>query len=254
MSDHGIIFNIQRFSVNDGPGIRTTVFLKGCQLACRWCHNPEGRAMEIEHKNGHIIGKAYDAEELMTIIEKDRVFYDESGGGVTFSGGEPLAQPEFLSEMLRLCRQAGIHTAVDTTGYADMDIFQDILPNTDLFLYDLKLMDPVLHLKYTEVSNHEILENLEFLIQNKAGIIIRIPMIPGITATQSNLGQIKNYLSRFRSKPEINLLPYHRIADGKYRKFRIPNPMNGSNSLNEEDMKIHAIHFEEAGFKVQIGG
>jgi pyruvate formate lyase activating enzyme len=133
----GVIFNIQRFSVNDGPGIRTTIFLKGCPLSCGWCHNPEGRQFEPSAINGNEIGSELTTGELLTEIGKDRIFYEESGGGVTFSGGEPLAQPEFLEEMLTRCRDNGFHSAIDTSGYADKALFKKILPITDLFLFDL---------------------------------------------------------------------------------------------------------------------
>ncbi|MBN2174785.1 MAG: glycyl-radical enzyme activating protein [Bacteroidales bacterium] len=254
MSVAGIIFNIQRFSVNDGPGIRTTVFLKGCPLSCWWCHNPEGRAQGIVKINGNTIGQSITPEKLLKILLKDRVFYEESGGGVTFSGGEPLAQPEFLSEILSLCRQAGIHTTVDTTGYADQAIFKDMLPITDLWLYDLKLMDPVQHLKYTEVSNYEILANLEYLMKNQAQVIIRIPLIPGITATQVNIEQLITYLDKFDPKPEVNLLPYHKIAIGKYQKFNITDRMIGVEELSKEETDRYAAQFENSYFMVQIGG
>jgi len=254
MSSSGIIFNIQRFSVNDGPGIRTTIFFKGCPLACWWCHNPEGKADGVMKINGQTIGKQYTKDELLSIIEKDRVFYDDSGGGVTFSGGEPLAQSGFLLELLKASQKAGIHTAVDTSGYADQDNFQKIIDYTDLFLYDLKLIDPAEHLKYTDISNTEILENLEFLIQSKKTVIIRIPLIPNITATSENLDQIINYLNKFDEKPEVNLLPYHKIAASKYDKFGFSNQMNNSMELSDQEIKQKFKLFENSGFQVEIGG
>jgi len=182
------------------------------------------------------------------------VFYDDSGGGVTFSGGEPLAQSGFLLELLKASQKAGIHTAVDTSGYADQDNFQKIIDYTDLFLYDLKLIDPAEHLKYTDISNTEILENLEFLIQSKKTVIIRIPLIPNITATSENLDQIINFLNKFDEKPEVNLLPYHKIAAGKYDKFGFSNQMNNSMELSDQEIKQKFKLFENSGFQVEIGG
>ena len=137
MALKGTVYNIQQFSVHDGPGIRTTVFLKGCPLTCWWCHNPESRSPEIVHANGKTIGMRYTPDELVEILIKDEVFFDQSKGGVTFSGGEPLEQPEFLFEVLKQCKANGIHTAVDTSGYAEREVFERIMPHTDLFLFDL---------------------------------------------------------------------------------------------------------------------
>jgi len=254
MSKKGIIFNIQRFSVNDGPGIRTTVFMKGCPLSCWWCHNPESRQFGKQILNGRQMGEDYTAEQLLNEIEKDRIFYDESGGGVTFSGGEPLAQPVFLSEMLDICREADIHTAVDTTGYAGLDLIEKIGTRADHILYDLKLMDPVEHLKYTGISNTEILENLDYLLSNGSNVIIRIPLIPGITDTKENLDKILEFLSGYNKQPEVNLLPYHRIAEGKYHKYGIKYKMNGVNELTDDEIAKYKTLFEKAGFRVKIGG
>jgi len=254
MSKQGIIFNIQQFSVNDGPGVRTTVFLKGCPLSCSWCHNPEGISDKIQKLNGDTFGRKISAEEVFKEIEKDRVFYDQSGGGVTFSGGEPLAQAEFLLECLDLCKDNGIHTVIDTTGYTDLDIIEKFAHKTDLFLYDLKFISPVLHLRHTGVSNSEILENLDYLISNGSNLIIRIPLIPGATFTDSNLKEIIQYLDKYDKKiSEINLLPYHRIAKGKYEKFNIKYQIKGK-ELSKENIQEAANLFITAGYKVKIGG
>jgi len=254
MSVNGVIFNIQRFSVNDGPGIRTTVFIKGCHLGCGWCHNPEGRLFPPFGLNNEVIGRTVDTDELYAEIEKDRVFYEESDGGVTFSGGEPLAQPEFLKSILKKCAEGGIPVAVDTSGYAHKTLFKQILPFTGLFLYDIKLVDPVQHLKYTGVSNTEILENLDFLLNKNANVIIRIPVIPKITATAENIGSIIDLLEKYPVKPEINLLPFHKIAESKYKKFGLKNIMAGIKELTEPELEHFRIQFEIAGFKTKIGG
>ncbi len=254
MSHKGIIFNIQRFSVNDGPGIRSTVFFKGCPLGCRWCHNPESRQFGKQVLNGKQLGEDYTPQQLLDEVEKDRLFFDESGGGVTFSGGEPLSQPLFLTEMLDLCKESGIHTAVDTTGYASRELIEKVGSKADLILYDLKLMDPVEHLKYTDISNTEILENLDYLLGNGSNVIVRIPLIPGISATRENLEKSIEFISGYDKRPEVNLLPYHRIAEGKYNKYGLKYMMQGVEELTEDEIAEHKALFEDAGFIVKIGG
>ena len=254
MANKGFIFNIQRFSVHDGPGIRTTVFLKGCPLGCWWCHNPEslGFDEEINGKSG--VGKYYTVDELFKEIIKDQVFYEESGGGVTFSGGEPLSQINFLEEILDKCTSVGIHTAIDTSGYANKSLLKKIADKTDLFLYDLKLMDPIQHLKFTEVSNTEILENLDFLLSKKYEVSIRIPMIPEITATTENINTIKNFLKKYDPKPIVHLLPYHSIAEGKYEKYGFKNKMSGSRNITEKEINECKLILSTSGIDVKIGG
>ncbi len=254
MQPVGTIFNIQRFSIHDGPGTRTTIFFKGCPLACWWCHNPEGRSSAIEERNGQTIGREISADELMDEILKDRILYEESGGGVTFSGGEPLAQPAFLEEMLRRCREHGIHTAIDTSGYVSKASLRKALPLADLFLFDLKIMDPVKHLRYTDVSNTEIIDNLEYLLSKKARVIVRIPVIPGITFTAENLDQIAGYLRQFDPRPEVNLLPFHRIGESKYNRYNIKYRMPSKKEPNLKDIVSLSTTFEKEGIPVKIGG
>ncbi len=254
MDAKGFIFNIQRFSVHDGPGIRTTVFLKGCSLKCWWCHNPEGLRFDQEKDTKPGIGKYYSALELFDEVKKDLIFYEESGGGVTFSGGEPLSQIEFLSEILDKCNAAGIQTAVDTSGYVNKTLLKKIINKTNLFLYDLKLMDPVQHLKFTEVSNTEILDNLDYLLSNKSEVFIRIPLIPNITATSENLEAISDFLLKYDNKPTVYLLPYHKIAEGKYDKFGLTNRMKDIKELTEKEIKKSKMIFSNSGFDVKIGG
>lgn len=253
MTIKGTVYNIQQFSVHDGPGIRTTVFFKGCPLTCWWCHNPESRSPEIVQMNGKTIGERYTPEELLEIILKDVVFYDQSGGGVTFSGGEPMEQVEFLAETLRLCRQHGIHTAVDTSGSAERKAFDRIIKHTDLFLYDLKLMDPGLQYKYTSADNSRIRENLEYLLGEGKRVIIRVPLIPGITNTSENIENMIRYLQTFNPVPEINLLPYHRTAEGKYEKLNMVNRMKGSRELTPDEIGQSLLLFESAGYPVKLG-
>ena len=196
---HAYIFNIQRFSIHDGPGIRTTVFFQGCPMGCVWCHNAEGIPHYLEKPHGkNEIGfsglKKYTLKNLTEEIMKDRVFYDESGGGVTFSGGEPLMQPEFLIEILKKMKDLQIYTAVDTSGYALEKWFYEVAMLADLLLFDLKIVDNDLHIKYTGTDNIQVGKNLEYLIKQEIPFRIRIPLINEITATDKNLHDIISLL------------------------------------------------------------
>jgi pyruvate formate lyase activating enzyme len=265
----GIIFNIQRFTIHDGPGIRTTVFFKGCPLRCWWCHNPESHKILPEKFNGcnlrrgfdqsfsmnkDEVGKKISVDELVNEITKDRIFFDESGGGITFSGGEPLMQSEFLLELLRECRSVGIHSTVDTSGYASTDIINKVAKDTDLFLYDLKLLNDEAHQKYTGVSNQIILKNLIELNELGSKIIIRIPIVPKITDTNENLFAIRGFISYLTSVIEINLLPYHRAGEGKYLKYSKENKMKNDESPTATKIENIKLFFSELNCKVKIGG
>jgi pyruvate formate lyase activating enzyme len=250
----GTLYNIQKFALHDGPGIRTTAFFKGCPLSCWWCHNPESRSPEIQPMNGRTIGKKYTVDELLEILLLDEVFYEQSGGGVTFSGGEPLNQPDFLCAVLEKSKEHGIHTAVDTSGCAPREVFERILPYTDLFLYDLKLMDASEHFKFTSVSNKGILENLKFLLHTGAGTIVRIPLIPTITDTEKNLKKILEFLKPFSPAPEIHLLPFHRTGNGKYEKLGMTNRLEDLEELSDAEIRNRQKLFESAGYKVSLGG
>ena len=263
----GTIFNIQRYAIHDGPGIRVTVFLKGCPLRCWWCHNPESQCKHIESvqhttvldDNSRIveegnIGNVMTVTDVMREIEKDRIFFDESGGGVTFSGGEPLMQPEFLKVLLKQCKEEELHTVLDTTGYASPEIFDAIFDDVDLFLYDLKLIDDALHRQYTGVSNVLILENLQQLSQQGKPLWIRFPVIPGITDTQKNILDILDCITNIQSIEQMHLLPYHRIGEGKYQRFRLENKMAGVVPPSKEQMQALKEQFEHHGLTVKIGG
>ncbi|MCF6242193.1 MAG: glycyl-radical enzyme activating protein [Bacteroidales bacterium] len=262
----GIIFSFKRFSVHDGPGIRQTVFFKGCPLTCWWCHNPESQDIKSEkalRKNildgiafeqEETIGKLMEVSEVMDEIVKDSIFYDESGGGVTISGGEPLMQYQFLDELLTACQKTGIHTAVDTSGYASKKVFQKIAEKANLFLYDLKHLDDEAHKKYTGVSNKPILENLKYLNENGKKVIVRFPVIPGINDTQENINAMKKFLLPLKNIRHIALLPYHNIANHKYNKIKMDNKMKEVKPLQKSDVQWLKREFENAGFKVSIGG
>ena len=256
----GLIFDIKGFAIHDGPGIRTTVFFKGCPARCWWCHNPEAvySAWDASQtdKAGKILERTMTADEIMVELKKDRIFYEQSGGGVTFSGGEPLFQPEFLNEVLEQCKQDEnyFHTALDTTGYAPWKTLESIADKTDLFLYDLKLMDSAEHRKYTGIPNELILDNLKMLADKGKNIIIRFPVIPGITDIQSNVNQIKEYVASLKSIREIDILAYHRMGESKYEKLGLEYKLKGLATPSSERMQELKKEFEGSGFIVKIGG
>jgi pyruvate formate lyase activating enzyme len=260
----GTIFDIKRYAINDGPGIRTAVFLKGCPLKCWWCHNPEGqfsqpqlmfrenrcklgRACEevcpqgaIRWEDGSItdwnkcdqcgkcaevclaggremVGRNITVAQLMSEIERDVPFYDQSGGGVTFTGGEPMLQTEFLKETLLACKKQLIHTVVDTSGHTAWGNLISVAPLVDLFLYDVKLMDETRHILYTQVSNKLILNNLVALAEAGAHILVRIPLIPGVNDDDENIEQCAAYLENIRGLIGAEVMPYHEIGIAKYQ-------------------------------------
>jgi len=200
------------------------------------------------------VGKEISSDELMIEIAKDRVFFEESGGGVTFSGGEPLMQSEFLSVLLKECKSLGIHSAVDTSGFTSEDTLNQVVPNVDLFLYDIKLMNDDVHQKYTGVSNQIILKNLIELDQLGKKIIIRIPIVPEITDTNENLFAIRGFISSLNNVMEINLLPYHRAGEGKYQKYGKENRMNDTVTSDIKNLENIKQFFSELKCKVKIGG
>jgi pyruvate formate lyase activating enzyme len=257
----GTIFDIKRFAVHDGPGIRTTIFFKGCPLHCLWCHNPEGIDSGVELmvrsarcsencvaclKSGpkgaiskiggrvaidrsrcdadnyasaaeaclydalQLVGRKVTADELVTEVEKDRVFYEQSGGGVTFSGGEPLLQHRFLSGLIDALRARGFRTALDTSGYSEWDVLEKIAGKVDLVLYDLKLMDEAKHMKYTGVSNRRILENLRRLSTLGGEIWVRIPLVPGVNDDDGNIRATAGFLKPLKNIARVSLLSYHK--------------------------------------------
>jgi glycyl-radical enzyme activating protein family len=264
---NGIVFDIKRFAVHDGPGIRTTVFFKGCPLSCRWCHNPESMSADIcsypktvrigdkTFTEEETIGREISSADLMSEIRKEKVFMEESDGGVTFSGGEPLQQHEFLLEMLQACQTDGIHTAVDTSGFSSWTILEKIAQYTDLFLYDLKLMDEEEHKEFTGVSNQLILSNLQKLLERGAQVRIRIPFVEGTTFTEKNINATLDFLSSLTVKPlAVDLLPYHNTAAHKYERMNMVNAFPEMKSMNKKDLAEVKERFESVGFSVKIGG
>jgi pyruvate formate lyase activating enzyme len=297
----GTVINIQKYSIHDGPGIRTTVFFKGCPLSCWWCHNPESQSVKheimffeerctncgtcvkrcpqnaIEVKGNYptvdenkctlcgkctdfctrnareYVGKDMTLQELMEEIIKDEVFYDESGGGVTFSGGEPLVHADFLNEVLKKCKARGIHTAVDTSGYASWDSIEKIADKVDLFLYDLKLMNNGKHIKYMNVENVLILENLKKLSNKGCNIFIRMPIIAGVNDDDEHIDEVVKFLSNLNIL-QVNLLPYHKMGMDKYRRLKIDYKLFGMEKPSSERLGEIEDKFRKTGIKVKMGG
>jgi pyruvate formate lyase activating enzyme len=262
MIDQGMIFRIKRYALHDGPGIRTTVFFKGCPLCCSWCHNPEGidpqpQKMMRRTDTGEVeetVGFAIGIDALIREIEKDHLFYDESGGGVTFSGGEPLAQPAFLEAILAKCNEREIHAALDTSGCAPVEVIERILPRLQLVLFDLKIMDADRHRRHTGVSNRIILENLTRIAAGPAPLRIRVPLIPGITDGDENLSAIARFAAKLKVLEGIDLLPFHRIGEEKYRRLKRTNHMPDAAPPTKERMAAIKGFFASAGFSTTIGG
>ena len=299
---HGIIFDIKRYAIHDGPGIRTTVFFKGCPLTCPWCHNPEGidPSPKVVYRKSKCIGclecvdacpekalsagpdgvrtdealcnlcgtgvnvcpagarervgKTETVASLMAVIRKDVPFFDTSGGGVTFSGGEPLMQAEFLLEVLKTCGKEDIHRALDTTGYTDPDILKKVARHTDLFLFDLKFIDPEKHRHYTGVSNEQILKNLETLVQNDSRVIIRIPLIPGINDDDDNINSTVTLLDHLPQIESVHILPYHGFQKSKYDTFAMNYKARDVNPPSLERVEEIRKRLAGTGLTIEVGG
>ncbi len=298
----GIIFDIERFSIHDGPGIRTTIFFKGCPLNCWWCHNPESQAREqhrwfwerrcircqacvkvcpqgaisllddsivtddtlcrvcgdctlvCQTEARQIIGRQVTVAQVMAEIEKDVIFYDQSGGGVTFSGGEPLMQPDFIYSLLTSCEEREIHTVVDTSGLAAWKTLQRISPKVDLFLYDLKVMDSEKHRRYTGVSNELILSNLQALALQGSRIAVRMPLIPGVNDDDENLSQMCEFVASLAHPPSISLLPYHKAGVDKYAHLRRTFALSDTESPSDERVAEIKATLQRFGLDVKLGG
>jgi pyruvate formate lyase activating enzyme len=258
------IFDIKRFAIHDGPGIRVTVFFKGCPMSCQWCHNPEGipsgidiHSESIEFEGVQItrdveVGRWINPEDLVSEIERDRVFIDESGGGVTFSGGEPLLQADTLIELLELCRKKGIHTAVDTSGHATAKIIHEVCSRSDLILFDLKSLNDMRHKELTGISNKSILRNLDIVLRSGTETIVRIPFIPGFNDQATDISDMLDFLRPYKQLMQVDILPYHAYANHKYKKFQTPFEFFPV-PTNEQIRKSQKI-IEDAGYKVTTGG
>ena len=298
----GVIFDLKRYALHDGPGIRTTVFLKGCPLTCPWCANAEGRSAAPEVQlNGErcircqacaaacpqgavsvgddgvaidrahcaqcgacatacpsealrLVGESVSVDELVARVERDRLFFDESGGGVTFSGGEPLAQPEFLVHCLRACRQRELHTAIDTSGAAAAETLTAVAPHADLFLFDLKLLDTARHAALVGVPSELVLENLRWLVANGNSVWVRVPLIPGVNDDDENVAALADFVSALSPTPPVYLLPYHRIGQSKRRRLGQPDPIDAVSPPMDAQMTEIAARLSSTGLTVRIGG
>jgi pyruvate formate lyase activating enzyme len=246
----GTLLNIQRFSINDGPGIRTTVFFKGCPLCCRWCSNPESQnryaaladAMEDEAYRG----RAYTVGDVMAQVRKDEAFYRQSGGGMTLSGGEPLEQAGFAAALADAARAEGIHVAVETTGYANPERFQAFLPHVDLLLFDVKHADRERHRAGTGVYNDVILKNLRFAAASGVDTIARIPVIPGFNDDIETARAMARMLADIGVKT-VHLLPFHQFGEAKYDRLGVCYEMRGRAQLHPEMLEPHRRAFVDAG-------
>ncbi|NQT26869.1 glycyl-radical enzyme activating protein [candidate division KSB1 bacterium] len=296
-----LIFDIKRYAINDGPGIRTTVFMKGCPLSCIWCHNPESRSPDVqkmystakcigceqcikicpEHactltsdgiityidrcivcgqcaescptKATEMSGRPETVQSLMEILEKEVLIFDQSGGGVTFSGGEPLMCSDILIQLLDACGKKGIHRTVDTSGYAETETILNVAKRVDLFLYDLKIMDSIMHKKYTGVDNEIILHNLKALAEVGANITIRIPLIKGINDDPKNIEDSAVFIARLAGDIKgVDLLPHHNIADNKHKKLGQDHTSQTMVAPDQERQEQIIAQFEAYGIQAKI--
>ena len=299
----GIIFDTKRFSIHDGPGIRTTIFLKGCPLHCLWCHNPESQsphpdvmlrpnrciachacidecpqgAISVNGSSAvntdlnlcircgdctdacfaearEVIGDEVTVAQVLAEIERDLSFYDESGGGVTFSGGEPLLQRDFVLALLQECKKREIRTAVDTSGSVSWQTLDRVRPFTDLFLYDLKHMDDAAHKKLTGVSNQLILDNLHQLSAHGHNIILRFAIIPGLNDSHENIRQTGEFAANLPQQHPIAILPYHATAADKYQRLNLPYQLKTIQPPSDTRMEAIATTLRNYGLEVTIGG
>ncbi len=295
----GLISTIQRYSLKDGPGIRSTVFLMGCNLRCRWCSNPElllakqrvmvfsnrcigcGSCLDIDDEHAlslinnqltfdasknldrfieacpydvfKSVGEEIEARELADRLIRDKLFFDQSGGGVTFSGGEPMLQVDFVLETAKILQTNGISVAIETAGDVDYDQFKKLNPYVDLYLFDLKCLDPILHEKITGSRNEQILSNLDRLVEDGEMIILRLVIIPAINESAEEMFNKSNYLKKFRGNiARIDLLEYHNLGAGKYRALKEKYPFNENIKCDPDKVKKFATSLRELGFIVHI--
>ncbi|HWT74016.1 MAG TPA: glycyl-radical enzyme activating protein [Mobilitalea sp.] len=254
----GRIFDIQRFSIHDGPGIRTIIFLKGCRLRCKWCCNPESQEYDIQtmtmQGKPKVIGRDVTVDEVMEEIKKDLPYYRRSGGGITLSGGEALLQPEFAVELLRTCQEFGINTAIESAGYASFEVIQKYLPYIDYYLMDIKHMNSKKHEEFTGKPNELILENARKIAESGANLIIRVPVIPTFNHTKEEIRAIAAFAKTLPDVKELHLLPYHRLGQDKYEGLGRTYTLSHIEPLDNEYMNGLLEVAKLSGLPCQIGG
>ncbi len=254
----GRIFDIQRFSTHDGPGVRTLVFLKGCPLRCRWCCNPESQSYDIQQmtQGGKVktVGRDVTVGEALQEILRDRPYYRRSGGGVTLSGGESLWQPDFAAALLTACKENGINTAIETTGFAEPAVIERVLPLLDLVLMDIKHTDSRKHEEFTTRPNEKILQNARLIAEKASKLIIRVPVIPGFNDTEGEIDAIAAFAASLPRVNEIHLLPYHRMGRDKYDGLSRPYLMGDVEPPPAAHMERLAQVAQRHGLIVKIGG
>ena len=258
VDEKGMIYKIARYAIHDGPGIRTTIFLKGCPARCLWCCNPESQRSEPELVKkreqcracptcsgepevcpaGALewIGREITARDLLKEVEPDRPFWRRSGGGVTLSGGEPLFQPRFVKRFLQLCRDKHIHTSLESSLFCTKEILEELMNLVDFFQFDLKAMDPEKHLQLTGLDNHVILDNAATLLRSDKLLIARIPLVPGYNDGEANLRELGAFLERHRPGASLEILPYHRMGVGRYEELGRPYPLPDTLPPTEGEM------------------
>ncbi len=254
----GRIFDIQRFSTHDGPGIRTIVFLKGCALRCRWCCNPESQSYDIEQMRqaGAIktVGSDVEVSQVVAEVLKDRPYYRRSGGGVTLSGGECMLQPDFAVALLKECKDNGINTAIETTAFASADTVRSFIPYVDTFLMDIKHINSAKHREFTTQPNERILENARLIAAEAKKLIIRVPVIPTFNDTPEEIAEIAKFAASLPNVDEIHLLPYHNMGRDKYEGLGREYLMGDIKSPTNEQMLSLIKVAEGYGLKAKIGG
>ena len=255
----GRIFDIQRFSVHDGPGIRTIVFLKGCALRCKWCCNPESQNFEIETMQmddgkQKVMGRDVTVREIMETVIKDMPYYRRSGGGLTLSGGESLLQPQFAEGIFRACHDRGINTAIETTSVVDYKVIEPLLPFIDTYLMDIKHINPEKHKAFTGKDNQRILENAVKIDRNANKLIIRVPVIPTFNDTEEEIGSIADFVSKLEKTNEMHLLPYHKFGTDKYRWLGRSYTMPDLDPPSDAKMEALKKVCEQKGVICRIGG
>ena len=254
----GRIFDIQRYSIHDGGGIRAIVFLKGCPLRCKWCCNPEGQHYNVEKMTlggkEKVVGQDVTVGEIIDIVERDRIYYRRSGGGLTLSGGESLTQPDFAVALLKTAKERGINTAMESTGFADFSVISRYLPYLDLYLMDIKHMNSAKHKEFTSQPNELILENAKKITDAGARLIVRTPVIPTFNATKEEIGEIAKFASSLKGVTQMHILPYHRIGTDKYKGLNRDYSLTGIEPPSKELMNELLEVVNSYGLKGQIGG